>query len=56
MYSQISEALRIKNNEVNVRINSGSEWIADWIQRASFTAPGLIANDGRRRGEDGRRR
>ena len=52
----INEALRIKNTEVNVRMNSGSEWRADRIPRASFTAPGLIANDERRTGEDGRRR
>ena len=44
MDRQINEAFRIKNTEVNVRMNSSSEWRADRIPRASFTAPGLVAN------------
>ena len=38
---QLDEALRIKNSEADVLMNSGSEWRLDSIPRASFTAPGL---------------
>ena len=58
MDRQINEALRTKNTEVNVRMNSSSEWRADRIPRASFTAPGLVANvgggQGKTEGEDRR--
>ena len=47
--------MRIKNTGANIRMNSGSEWRADRIPRASFTAPGLISIDQRRTGEDRRR-
>ena len=47
--------MRIKNTGANIRMNSGSEWRADRITRASFTAPGLISIDQRRTGEDRRR-
>ena len=38
---QLDEALRIKNSEADVLMNSGSEWRLDSIPRANFTAPGL---------------
>ena len=46
MDRQINEALRIKNDKVNVRMNSGSEWRADRIPRAAFIAPGLTQGGG----------
>ena len=38
---QLDEALRIKNSEVDILMNSGSEWKLDSIPRANFSAPGL---------------
>ena len=38
---QLDEALRIKNSNANIVMNSGSEWRLDSIPRANFTAPGL---------------
>ena len=42
MDRQIKEALRIKNDKVDVRMNSGSEWWADRVPRAAFVALRLI--------------
>ena len=38
---QLDEALRIKNSEVDILMNFGSEWKLDSIPRANFSAPGL---------------
>ena len=38
---QVDEAMRIKNDKVDHIMNSGSEWRADSIPRAAFSAPGL---------------
>ena len=40
---QVDESVRIKyfSQTDGVSLNSGSEWRADPIPRASFTAPGL---------------
>ena len=38
---QIEEALRIKNSEFEILMNSGTEWRIDSVPRARFTAPGL---------------
>ena len=38
---QIDEALRIKNSEFDILMNSGTEWRIDSVPRARFTAPGL---------------
>ena len=38
---QVNEALRIKNYTADQRMNSGSEWRADALPRAAFSAPGL---------------
>ena len=46
MDRQINEALRIKNDKVDVRMNSGSEWRADQIPRVDFVAPGLTKGGG----------
>jgi len=41
---QINESLRIQDSvhTVDVVMNSGSEWRADSLTRASFGAPGLV--------------
>ena len=44
---QVDEAIRIKNSTADQRMNSGAEWRADALPRASFSAPGL---ENRRRG------
>ena len=41
MDRQIDEALRIKNPEFDILMNSGTEWRIDYVPRARFTAPGL---------------
>ena len=49
---QVNEALRIKNSTADQRMNSGSEWRADALPRAAFSAPGL---ENRRKGGGNRR-
>ena len=38
---QIEEALRIKNSQFDILMNSETEWRIDSVPRARFTAPGL---------------
>ena len=38
---QIDEALRIKNSEFDILMNSGTEWRIDSVPRTWFTAPEL---------------
>ena len=45
---QIEEALRIKNSEFEILMNSGTEWRIDSVPRARFTAPGLERRRDRR--------
>ena len=54
---QVNEALRIKNSIADQRMNSGSEWRADALPRAAFSAPGLEnrRRAGRTGGAGGRR-
>ena len=54
---QVNEALRIKNSTADQRMNSGSEWRADALPRAAFSAPGLEnrRRAGRTGGAGGRR-
>ena len=52
---QVNEALRIKNSTADQRMNSGSEWRADTLPRAAFSAPGLEnrRRTGRNKHKDG---
>ena len=38
---QINEALRIKNSNASIIMNSGAEWRQPALPRAIFSAPGL---------------
>ena len=38
---QLNESLRIQHSNADILMNSGSEWRADRVPRAVFSAPGL---------------